>query len=234
MYSTDPQSGINQANPLVEGILFENSTFNIVGVCVDPINNGLVTYVNIHELENITRISSPNIVLVTLNNSGNQSTAILQIKALIESTDPNLNIFSLDNLVQRDANFLSSNWQTIMIIPLFSLVSAALCLVGYMMLAADDQHQEFAVLRAVGARPRIVVAVLAIQSMTLLLASFGIGILFGTIATVIVLMQQPMITVFAMLQIVGWLLVALSGMFLLSLYPAYKLSKARILKIMSQ
>ena len=51
-----------------------------------------------------------------------------------------------------------------MLLPLLTLVSAALCLVGYMMLAVDEQHQEFAVLRAVGAKPKIIVAILAIQS----------------------------------------------------------------------
>lgn len=233
MYSPDPSNGINQSNPLVEGITFENTTFNIVGVCVDPINNGLVTYVNIAELENANGISSPNILLVTLSNSVSQSTTIAQIQTLIKSNDPNLNVFPVYNAVQKDANFLASNWQTIMIIPVFSLVSAAVCLVGYMMLTVDEQHQEFAVLRAVGAKPRVVVFVLAIQSMVLLLASFGIGILFGTIITVIVLIQQPLITSFTMFQIAGWLLAALAGMFLLSLYPAVRLSKARILKILT-
>ena len=66
MYSTDPSKGITLANPLVEGITVQNNTFNIVGVCVDPINNGFVTYVPIERLENITSISSPNLLLVTL------------------------------------------------------------------------------------------------------------------------------------------------------------------------
>ena len=47
MYTPDPSKDINQSNPLVEGIAFQNNTFNIVGVCIDPINNGLVTYVPI-------------------------------------------------------------------------------------------------------------------------------------------------------------------------------------------
>ena len=49
MYSPDSSMKITQSNPLVEGISFENTTFNIVGVCVDPINNGFVTYVPIQD-----------------------------------------------------------------------------------------------------------------------------------------------------------------------------------------
>jgi len=42
----------------------------------------------------------------------------------------------------KEHEFLASTWQTIMLLPLFILASAALCLVGYMMLAVDEQHQE--------------------------------------------------------------------------------------------
>ena len=69
MYSVDQNLNINQSNPLVQGIAFENNTFNIVGVCVDPINNGLVTYVPIETLMNTTGVSSPNLLLVQLKDS---------------------------------------------------------------------------------------------------------------------------------------------------------------------
>ncbi len=191
MYSPDLSMNISQSNPLVEGISFENSTFNIVGVCVDPINNGFVTYVPIETLENIVALSSPNLLLVTLKNPADQSAAIAQIKTLIQNIDPNLNVFPLNSDVEKDTNFLASTWQTIMLMPLFTLVSAALCMVSYMMLAADEQHQEFAVLRAVGAKPKFVVFVLAIQSIIVLFSSFGVGISLGTIITLLILMPQP-------------------------------------------
>jgi ABC-type antimicrobial peptide transport system permease subunit len=233
MYTPDPSKNINQSNPLVEGISFEKTTFNIVGVCIDPINNGLVTYVPIENLENITGLSNPNLLLVTLKSSADQSAAIAQIKTLIQSIDPNLNVFPLNSVVEKNTNFLASTWRTIMLLPLFILASAALCLVGYMMLAVDEQHQEFAVLRAVGAKPRIVIYVLAIQSLIVLISSFGVGISLGTIITLLILMPQPLVTSFTILEITGWLLAALAGMFLFSLYPAFRLAKASILKIMT-
>jgi ABC-type antimicrobial peptide transport system permease subunit len=233
MYSTDPSKGITLANPLVEGITMQNSTFDIVGVCVDPLNNGFVTYVPLERLENLTGISSPNLLLVTLKGSNDQSAAIAQIKTLIQSVDPSLNVFSLNSIAEKNANFLASNWQTIMILPLFTLASAALCMVAYMMLSVDEQHQEFAVLRAIGAKPKFVISVLAIQSIIVLASSFGVGISLGTIITLLILMPQPIVTSFTILDITGWLLAALAGMFILSLYPAFKLAKASILKIMT-
>jgi len=233
MYSSDPSKNIILSDPLVEGIEFQNSTFGIVGVCVDPVNNGLVTYVPIERLMNTTGVSNPNLLLVKLNNATDRSAALAQIKTSIQSIDPDLNVFDLNDVVAKDANFLASTWQTIMLLPLFTLVSAALCLVGYMMLAVDEQHQEFAVLRAVGAKPKIVIFILAIQSIIVLVSSFAVGISLGTIITLLILMKQPLVTSVTILEITGWLLAALAGMFIFSLYPAFRLAKTSILKIMT-
>ncbi|MCX6644655.1 MAG: FtsX-like permease family protein [Candidatus Bathyarchaeota archaeon] len=233
MYSSDTSKNIILSDPLVEGIEFQNSTFGIVGVCVDPVNNGLVTYVPIERLMNTTGVSNPNLLLVKLNNATDRSAALAQIKTSIQSIDPDLNVFDLNDVVAKDANFLASTWQTIMLLPLFTLVSAALCLVGYMMLAVDEQHQEFAVLRAVGAKPKIVIFILAIQSIIVLVSSFAVGISLGTIITLLILMKQPLVTSVTILEITGWLLAALAGMFIFSLYPAFRLAKASILKIMT-
>ena len=94
-----------------------------------------------------------------------------------------------------------------------------------MMLAVDEQHQEFAVLRAVGAKPKFVVVILAIQSIIVLLSSFGIGISFGTIITLLILMPATNRYRLHNLRLAGWLLAALAGMFILSLYPAFRLAK---------
>ncbi len=233
IYSPDPSLGIAQANPLVEDMTFENTTFNIVGVCVDPLNNGFVTYVPIETLENATGISSSNLLLVTFKSSADQSAAISQVKTLIQSIDPNLNVFPLSSIVEKNTGFLASNWQTIMIMPFFTLASAALCMVSYMMLSADEQHQEFAVLRSIGAKPKFVLSVLAFQSVVLLLSGFGIGISLGTMITYLILMPQPIVTAFTILEIAALLFAALAGILLLSLYPAFRLARASILKIIA-
>jgi ABC-type antimicrobial peptide transport system permease subunit len=233
MYSTGPHKEAVSANPLVEGMEIQNNTLSIVGVCVDPMNNGLVTYVPINTLENITGVLNPNLLLVKLTSSANRQAAITQIKALIQATDPDLNVFTLDSTIEKNTNFLSSTWQTIMLLPLFTLGTAALCLVGYMMLAVDEQHQEFAVLRAVGAKPKKVIFILAIQSVFVLLSSFGVGISLGVIITLLILMSQPLVTTITILVISGWLFSALAAMFLFSLYPAFRIAKTPILKIMT-
>ena len=233
MYSPDPQAKIFLSDPLVEGIRVYNNTFSIVGVCVDPINNGFVTYVTIENLQEITGLTGPNLLLIKLDKSADRQTAIDGISNLVKAIDPDLQIFDLHELVQKDASFLSSNWQTIMLVPLFALISATMCLVGYTMLSVEEQHQEFAILRAIGARPKIVVRISAIQSAIILLSSFIIGGSFGIIITLLILMASPIVTSFVLLEIVGLLLVALVLMFTLSIYPAYRLAKSPILEIIT-
>ena len=92
-----------------------------------------------------------------------------------------------------------------MLLPLFTLASAAMCLVGYMMLAMDEQHQEFAILRAVGAKPRIIVNISAIQSAIVLLSSFAVGISLGIITTLLILMTNPLVTSVTIVEIAAWL-----------------------------
>ncbi|MGZ4850787.1 MAG: FtsX-like permease family protein, partial [Candidatus Bathyarchaeia archaeon] len=140
MYSSNPGKGIVLSDPLVEGLELQNSTFDIIGVCVDPLNNGLAIYVPIEILMNITSNSSPNLLLVKLSNSTDRSEVLAQIKSLIQSVDPDLNVFILNDVVAKNTDFLASAWQTIMLLPIFTLVSAMLCLVGYLMLAVDEQH----------------------------------------------------------------------------------------------
>ena len=101
------------------------------------------------------------------------------------------------------------------------------------MLAINEQRHEFAVLRAIGAKPKTIIAVLAVQNLIVLFSSFGVGISLGVIITLLILTPQPVVTSFTILEIAGWLLAAIFVMFLLSLWPALRFAKKPILKIMS-
>jgi ABC-type antimicrobial peptide transport system permease subunit len=233
MYYRDKSLKISISDPLMESMQIGNSIFGIVGVCIDALNNGYVTYVPLDRLMNATGVGSPNLVLVTLNDSVDRSASLAQIKKVVESVDPALRVFDLAPTINANRAFLGSTWQTIMFIPLVTLASAALCLVSYMMLTLDEQRQEFGMLRAVGAKPNVIVRVSAIESLIVLLSSLSIGLTFGVIITLLILMANPLITSTTMLTIGLWLASALAAMFLLSLYPAVKLSKTPILKITS-
>ncbi|MBN1245464.1 FtsX-like permease family protein [Candidatus Bathyarchaeota archaeon] len=233
MFSPDPQAGIHFSDPLSQGIRLQNGSFSIVGVCIDPINNGKVAYVSIEKLQNLTGISNANIVLVKLDPAADRSALLAQIKNEVNGVNSAFSVFELEEVLQENLDFLGSVWLTVMFLPLFTLMSAALCLIGYTMLAVEEQRQEFAVLRAMGAKPKTVVTILAVQGLIVLFSSVAVGISLGVIITLMILMPQPLVTSFIIIEIAGWLLAALVGMFLMSLWPAVRFAKKPILKILS-
>jgi len=230
MYVPNFKEGINISDPLLEGISIANGDFKIVGVVVDPINNGFVTYVQIDGLQRATGIYHNNLLIVKLSNSTGRDIAINEIETA--AREYGLAVYDLNLSVEKNAAFLSSTWQTIMFLPSAILASAAICLVAYMMLSVNEQLQEFAIIRAIGAKPNIIVSISAIQSCIVLLSSSGIGLSFGTIITFIILIANPVFTPLTILVISGWILAALIAMFFLSLYPAFRASKKSILEIM--
>src|SRR3990172_13157717 len=117
-----------------------------------------------------------------------------------------------------------------MLLLLFSLASATLCLIAYVMLGVDEQRQEFAILRAIGAKPKTIVNIVAVQSGIVLASSLAFGISFGVIATLIILIPHPVVTNFTILQIATWLIIALAGMFFLSLAPAVRFARTSLLR----
>jgi ABC-type antimicrobial peptide transport system permease subunit len=221
------------SQPLVQSIRLQNKTFSIVGVCFDPVNNGKVTYVPIKKLQNITSAFDPNVVFVKVDTSVDQATILTQVKDKIGGINRELTAFELNEALEKNLDFLGSTWSTVMPLPLFTLTSATLCLIAYIMLAVDEQRQEFAILRSTGAKPKTIITILAIQSMIVLLSSCAAGISLGIITTLLILVPHPVVTSFTVIEVAAWLLAALIGMFLLSLYPAARFAKTPLLKIMS-
>jgi ABC-type antimicrobial peptide transport system permease subunit len=189
--------------------------------------------VSLRKLQNATNVASVNIVLVKLDPSVDRATTLAQIKSKVQSVDSEFTAFELDEVLNENLAFLGSTWSTITILPLFTLTSAVLCLIGYTMLAVDEQRQEFAILRAMGTNSRTTIVIFAIQSLIVLLSSFAAGIALGVIVTLMILVPYPVVTSITILEIAAWLFAALTSMFLLSLYPAVKFAKTPLLKIMA-
>ncbi len=221
------------SQPFDQSVRIHDKQFAVVGVCVDPIENGRIAYVPLKQLQTITGIEAANIVFVSLNSSANYAKTIDQINGIISNSNSALTIVDLNTTIGNNVTFLGSIWSTIMLLPLFSLGSAALCLMAYVMLAIDEQRQEFGFLRAMGARPKTIMSVVAIQSIIVLFASLGAGLSIGIIATLLILMQHPIVTSFTIVEISLWFMAALTGMFALSLVPALRFARTPLLKIMT-
>ena len=221
------------SEPLVQSLRLQNLSFSIVGVCIDPIDNGNVIYVPLRKLQQIAGVSAPNIVFLEFDSSVNRAAALEQITGGTSSVNQDLVVIYPDKILGMSLAFLGSSWSTVLLLPLFTLVSATLCLIAYMMLSVDEQSQEFAILRAIGAKPKTIVAIVAIQSGIVLASSLALGLSFGIITTLLILVPQPVVNSFTILQIALWLVFAVFGMFFLSLAPAVKLARSPLLRIIA-
>jgi putative ABC transport system permease protein len=106
-------------------------------------------------------------------------------------------------------------------------------LVGYVVLSINEQRQEFGILRAVGARPRTIVRIVATQNLLVLLSSCAAGIALGLMTTLLILVQKPFVTSYTTMEIVIWLFAALAAAFAASLYPALRFARRHILEIIA-
>jgi ABC-type antimicrobial peptide transport system permease subunit len=219
--------------PLNQSISLSGEAFNIVGVCLDPINNGNVTYVPLENLQTITGVSEPNVVLVKVNPSANRTAVLNYIRAEVKGLNSEFDVLDLNEVLDKNLSFLGYIWSTIMFLPAISLFSASLCLIAYVMLTITEQRQEFGVLRALGANPKTIVKIVSVQNLVVLLLSCAAGIAFGIVTTLLILVPEPIVTGFTVAEISAWLLIALAATFIFSLYPAIRFAKKPILEIIT-
>jgi putative ABC transport system permease protein len=220
-------------SPLDESILVYNEKFGIVGVSMDPLNNGRVVYVPLTNLQNSTHLTQPNIIIARIDPSVNHAEALNQIRALTSTANSQFTVTELDGILTKSLDFLSTLWSSIMFLPIFSLVAASFCLVGYNVLVINEQRQELGILRAIGAKPRTVTKIITGQSLIILVSCFALGIILGLSLTMLILVPKPLVTSFALVEITGWLLVALAAPLVFTLYPAIKFARKPIMEIMS-
>ncbi len=220
----------NFDDPMQQSALILNESFDIAGVCLDPLNKGDVVYMPIKALYESTKQSGYNLLLLKIDPL-NYSKTITEIEDKISGTD--LKISELNEILDKHLNFLNRIWSLIMALPLFSLVTATLTLLSYMMLSITGQQRELGIMRALGAKPKTIVKTIFLQALLVVLASGTIGISIGFVITWLFLIPQAVISLSTLISVVGWLLLALAIISLTSLYPAVRATKKAIARIIS-
>lgn len=221
------------SQPLVQRVTSLNQTFQIVGVCVDPINGGNVTYVPLGALEGITGVEKPNIVMVEIDDKANRTQVLSELKKMVSAYDPEFEVSELDETLNKQSDFLGYLWSSVMLLPVLSLAAVTICMIGYSTLVINEQREEFGILRAVGARPRTIMGIVVAQSSLVLISSWATGVALGIITTVLVLIPEPFVAGSTFLEIAGWLSVALVVMLISSLYPALRFIKKPVINVMA-
>jgi putative ABC transport system permease protein len=121
----------------------------------------------------------------------------------------------------------------IMLLPLFSLATAAVSLLSYLMLSISGQQHEFGVMRALGAKPRSIIKIVFSQASIIILVSGAIGISVGLFLTFRFLIPDPVISRSTFISVSAWLLAILGLLCVSSLYPALKAVKKTVVDAIS-
>jgi len=218
--------------PLLEKLSYSGQTLKVVGVCLDPINNGNMVYIPLRTLQNVARINKPNVLLIRIDPSADRLHVLNAIKSKINASSPEFELNELDQELSKAVGFLDNVWSMIMLLPLSVLASASLCLIGYVVLSVDEQRQEFGILRAIGMKPNAVVKIVSTQNFVILLSSYAVGLCLGIIATLLVLIPEPLVTDLTIMEIAGWLVVVYALIFVISLFPVLRFAGKPILEMM--
>jgi len=210
-------------DPQAQSMTLYGTSFGIVGVCLDPLNNGNVVYVPIGTIQELVPRAGCNLLFLKINPSK-------RVEIISEISAMGLSVLELNDILNEHIVFLDKTWSLIMILPLLSLATAALCLVAYMMLLITGQKRDFGIMRALGAKPKTVIRIVLTEILIVLAISASIGISGGLLIVLELLIPDPIFSLNTFVSILAWLASALVFLGLASLYPALKIVKEPILK----
>lgn len=120
-----------------------------------------------------------------------------------------------------------------MFLPLFSLATAAIFLLSYLMLSISEQQHEFGIMRALGAKPKTIMKIVLSQVFLIILVSGAIGISSGLLITFEFLIPNPVISQSTLVSVSAWLLVIIWLLCMSSVYPTLKAVKKTIIESLS-
>lgn len=222
------------ALPMKQRVNIFKRKFAIVGVCLDPLNNGVVVYVPLKTLSTLVGESNYNLLLVSIDPS-NRLEVIAELKDKVSETlGSEFEVFQLNATLEKHKGFLGHIWSLVMFLPLFSLVTATLCLLSYTMLSITGQQRELGIMRALGAKPKTIAKIILLETCLIVLISGASGIFAGFFVTWFFLLPEAVVSTATLLSVMGWLLLALVFISLTSIYPALRIVKAPIARTISQ
>jgi len=242
LLSTDPQSvlvgdslGLTLFDdPWIQELGLSEERFRIAGLCLDPLNNGMVVYVSFCRLSALVDYAGPNVLLLQTVSSGSvgRSRVLAEIETALSGTG--LTMLDLNVVLDRHAVLLNYLWSVPFSLSLFCFVNAISSLGGYLMLSISGQQRDLGIMRALGARPGTAVKFALLQTLLLVSASGLIGVSVGMMIVFWFFIPEAVVSQRAILTVVGLLSSLMGALCLSSLYPARKIAKVSITRAISQ
>jgi ABC-type antimicrobial peptide transport system permease subunit len=220
---------LNQfADPFLQGLRAFGSEFQVAGVCLDPLNNGMVVYMSYDRLTEAVKHGGFNLVLLKVD-PASRVTTLQQVESVLSGSG--LVMLDLDEALARQRAFVGYIWTLLLSLSLLSFVSAVVSLAGYTMLAVAGQQRDLAIMRALGAKPKMVLKIVFFENFLLVLAGALFGLPAGLLVVFMFFLREPVVTVNAALTIIGLMSTLIIALCLSSLQPARKAARNIITEV---
>ena len=158
----------------LERLSIFGKSFQMVGVCIDPLNMGYTVYIPFEKLRTLKGITKPNILLIEIE-GGNDFLPTIQQKA----SEYGLRAVELRKVLEDNVTAVQRLWTIVSIIPSLSLISMTLALVNYLASTILGRTSDIKVMKAIGVKWRDTKKMIAIKVSLLVAPSCLIGIVSG-------------------------------------------------------
>jgi len=221
-------------NPQLQTFKMLKSEFNIAGVCLDPLNNGMVIYVSFDRLSKITGHDGHNLLFLQVDPSSSPSgsTVLDQLEAV--ASESGLTVVDLSRALGRLKAYVNHVWSFMLSLSLFSFLNAILSLVGYLTLSISGQQRDFGIMRALGAKPGTVTKLVFLETLLLVLVAASIGLPVGIAIVLLFFIPEPVVSLTAAVSIAALLSALAGALCLSSVFPARRIAKTPLAEVMSQ
>jgi ABC-type antimicrobial peptide transport system permease subunit len=213
-------------DPFLQSFSAFSHDFHTVGVCLDPLNNGMVVYVPYEGLFSVVHHVGYNVLLVQVESS-NRSGTLERIEDALSGSG--LIMVDLNQSLNRQLAYVRQIWTLLLSISLLSFVSAVTSLVGFLMLSVSGQQKDLGIMRALGAKPGTMFRILLLQTFLLVLASALFGLPTGLLVILIFFIPDAVISMNTIIVTTALISVLIAAMCLASLYPVRKATQTSII-----
>ena len=219
------------ADPFTQSFRAFNLEFHIVGVCIDPLNNGMVVYMPYEGLSSVVNCSGYNVILVQINPL-NRPGALEGIENAFSGSD--LVVVDLDQTLNKQVNFMNQIWASLLSLSLLSFFSAVTSLVGFLTLSLSGQQRDLGIMRALGAKPGIILKVVVFQTFLLVLCGTLFGLPVGMAVVLTFLIPEPVVSQNAVVVIVLLISGLIVALCLASFFPGRNAARIPIVPAVSR
>ncbi len=215
--------------PLDQEIVVFDKNYKIAGICLDPFNNGNVTYVPYNSLPPSLKEFGHNLLLLRVSPE-KQSEFLTEVEGLLSESD--FEFLELSSVLEENLLFLGSMWFLVMLLPLSSLLAAVFCLFTYLTFSMALQRPELGVMRAIGAKAKTVTRIVVAQILIILSASTISGASIGLTFVYVFLIPEPVISTWTLSLFASLTLTIIVCFTLFSLYFTAKIIRKPISKVL--